>query len=263
MRDLNRGMAMQHDLSEQGLEVHLMELDVTRTESFAGIFDDIKGRFGGIDVLVNNAGILRPGALEDISEDDLRLVFETNAMAPMLLSRAVLPHMRSQNSGLIIMVGSLSGVAGLPGDVAYTASKFALEGASEALRHEVDRWNIRVALIEPGMYRTSIFPQRAGSVLPDNYPLDSPYRPLVETKLEETYARLQGAFDPDRIGTLMVEIAKSDSGRFRWPADAVAEKVLATMFAQDDAARDAFLRGVSGTNWWSDGLPKPPARDAK
>src|SRR5690606_40761686 len=124
MRNPDRGMTLQHDLSEQGLEVHLMALDVTRPDSFAGIFDDIKGRFGRIDVLVNNAGILRPGALEDISESDLRVVIETNAIAPMLLSRAVLPHMRSQNAGLIIMVGSLSGVAGLPGDVAYTASKF-------------------------------------------------------------------------------------------------------------------------------------------
>jgi NAD(P)-dependent dehydrogenase (short-subunit alcohol dehydrogenase family) len=260
MRDPDRGRAMQRDLSEQGYDVHIMALDVTRTESFAGVFDDIRERFGRIDVLVNNAGILRPGSLEDISESDLRLVIETNAIAPILLSRAVLPHMRSQESGLIIMVSSLSGLAGLPGDVAYTASKFALEGASEALRHEVDRWNIRVALIEAGMYRTSIFPERDDDVLPDNYPLDSPYRPLVEAKLEGIYSRLPNALNPGNVGALMVEIAKSDSGRFRWAADDVARKVLATMLAQDDATRDAFLREVSGTDWWSAGLPKPPEK---
>lgn len=262
-RDPDRGQAMQRLLSRQGYDVHTLVLDVTRSESFPAIVEDITRRFGRIDVLVNNAGILRPGALEDISEQDLRLVVETNAIAPLLLSRAVLPQMRSQGSGTIIMVGSLSGVAGLPGDVAYTASKFALEGASEALRHEVDRWGIRVALIEPGMYRTGIFPEREGSLLPEGYPSDSPYRPLIETKLRDVYSRLPGAFDPARVGELMVEIAESGSGRFRWPADAVAEKVLAAMFAHDDAGRDAFLREVSGTDWWSEGRSQPPPGEGK
>lgn len=259
VRNRNAGEAMQRDFADEGLSIELVELDVTKPESFAPVIKEINVRFGGIDVLVNNAGILRPGALEDLQEQELRLVVETNTIAPLLLSKAVLPYMRERQSGLIIMVSSLSGIAGLPGDVAYTASKFALEGASEALRHEVDRWGIRVALIEAGMYKTRIFPDRGGSLLPEGYPYDSPYRPLVEAKLREVYSRLPDAFDPAIVGELMVKIASSTSNQFRWPADPVAEKVVATVFAHDDESRDTFLRDVSGTDWWSDGDDRPVA----
>ena len=167
--------------------------------------------------------------------------------------------MRRQNAGLIIMISSLSGVAGLPGDVAYTASKFAVEGATEALRHEVDRWNIRVALVEAGLYATRIFATSlpSGHELPADYPAQSPYRPLVEHRLRELRARLPDAFDPALIGRLLVEIAAADGTQLRWPADVVARKVLATLLAQDDATRDQFLRGVSGTDWWSAGGTAP------
>jgi len=189
----------------------------------------------------------------------VRDVMETNFFGPFLLARAALPQMRRQNGGYLITISSLSGIAGLPGDVAYTASKFAVEGAAEALRHEVDRWNIKVALVQAGLYATRIFAPSLpdGSILPEGYPADSPYRPLIEHRLRELRARLPQAFDPALIGELLVEIARSDGRQLRWPADAVARKVLATMFAQDDATRDRFLRDVSGTEWWSAGAAAP------
>jgi NAD(P)-dependent dehydrogenase (short-subunit alcohol dehydrogenase family) len=143
--------------------------------------------------------------------------------------------------------------------VAYTASKFALEGATEALRHEVDRWGIKVALIEAGLYATRIFaPSTASeSALPRHYPNDSPYRALVAHKWRELQARLPQAFDPAIVAKLLVDISRSDGSRLRWPADAVAERVLGTLFAQDDATRDRFLRSVSGTDWWSAGGEPP------
>ena len=139
--------------------------------------------------------------------------------------------------------------------MAYTASKFALEGATEALRHEIDRWGIKLALVEAGMYSTGLFePHLTGeTLLPDDYPEHSPYRPLIESQLRKIRDRLPEAFHPRRVGELFVTIAQSDGTRLRWPADEVATKVLATMFAHDDAGRDAFLRMVSGTNWWSEG----------
>ena len=112
------------------------------------------------------------------------------------------------------MISSLSGVAGLPGDVAYTASKFAVEGATEALRHEVDRWNIRVALVEAGLYATRIFDASlpAGhEPASRGYPVGSEYRPLVEHRLRELRERLPDAFDPSIIGRLLVE-----DRRLRW-----------------------------------------------
>ena len=236
-------------------DVRVKPLDVTRPETFASFFDEVIAEAGRVDVLVNNAGVLRAGSLEDVTEEQLRLVVETNLMGPLLLSRAVLPQMRAQESGCIIMMSSLSGLAGLPGDVPYTASKFGLEGATEALRHEVDRWGIRVALVEPGMYATQIFDSAlaGGEVLPSDYPTDSPYKPFVEARLRGVLERAPEAFDPAPVGDLLVEIAASHGSKLRWAADAVAEKVLATMFAQDDAQRDAFLREVGNSDWWSKG----------
>lgn len=242
-----------------GLDVHVMALDVSRSDTFTDAVDNIVARHGRIDVLINNAGIHRAGALEDLSDEIFRSVMETNGIGPILLSKAVLPQMRAQQSGLIIMISSLSGIAGLPGDLAYAASKFALEGATEALRHEVDRWGIRVALVEAGMYRTGImdenFPDE--SRLPSNYPADSPYRPLIEWQLNKMHARLPEALDPSDVAKLLVDIAASSDQRLRWPADAIATKVLGTMFAHDDAKRDQFLRNVAESDWWSQGDPAP------
>jgi len=259
MRDLTRAGALRAAAATAGLDVNLLELDVTRPATFGAVIRRIVAENGRLDVLVNNAGMLRAGAFEDLEEAAIREVMETNFMGPFLLARAVLPQMRAQRGGCIIMISSLSGIAGLPGDVAYTASKFAVEGATEALRHEVDRWGIRLALVEGGLYATGIFtaslPDQA--LLPPGYPADSPYRPLVEQRLREVRDRLPEAMDPGIIGDLLVEIVRSDGRQLRWPADAVARKVLSAMFAQDDAQRDEFLRGVSGTDWWSEGRLGP------
>jgi NAD(P)-dependent dehydrogenase (short-subunit alcohol dehydrogenase family) len=259
MRDTTRGASLQKVARDERLDIRLRRLDVTRSETFPAAIAEIVADAGRLDVLVNNAGVLRSGAFEDLDERAVRDVMETNFFGPLLLARAALPQMRRQNGGYLIMISSLSGIAGLPGDVAYTASKFAVEGAAEALRHEVDRWNIKVALVQAGLYATRIFAPSLpeGSILPEGYPADSPYRPLIEHRLRELRARLPQAFDPALIGELLVEIARSDGRQLRWPADAVARKVLGTMFAQDDATRDRFLRDVSGTGWWSTGDAPP------
>ena len=259
MRDPGKGAELIAAARRESLDVRIRTLDVSRSETFAPLVKQIVADAGRLDVLVNNAGVLRAGAWEDLSEAAVREVMETNFFGPMLLTRAVLPQMRAQRGGRVIMISSLSGIAGLPGDVAYTASKFALEGATEALRHEVDRWNIKLALVEGGLYATRIFAASLpdGRILPADYPDPSPYRALVESKLRETRDRLPEAFDPALIGDLLVRIAGSDGAQLRWPADDVAKRVLSTMFAQDDAARDQFLRMVSGTEWWSNGAPGP------
>jgi len=259
MRAPSKAGALQEAAAAEQLSIHVPSLDVTRPDTFAAFVRHIVAEAGGIDVLVNNAGILRPGAFEDVDETALRLVMETNFFGPFLLARAVLPQMRTQERGCIIMISSLSGVAGLPGDVPYTASKYAVEGATEALRHEVDRWGIRLALVEAGMYATGIIAASVpdGADLPAGYPADSPYRRLVETKLRELRERMPDAFDPRRVGELCVRIAQADGTQLRWPADEVAEKVLDTLFAHDDAGRDEFLRQVSGTEWWSEGKDGP------
>lgn len=105
-------------------------------------------------MLVNNAGFGHVGALEEVAEDDLRRVLETNVFGALAMTRAVLPFMRAARRGHIVMMSSVGGVIGNPGHAAYATSKFALEGASEALAGEVAPFGIRVTIVEPGPFRT-------------------------------------------------------------------------------------------------------------
>ncbi len=259
MRDSDRSDALLTRAAAEKLDVQVKLLDVSKSSTFKSAAKEIVNEHCRIDVLVNNAGIHRGGALEDIREEDFRRVMETNCIGPLLLTRAVLPYMRKQGSGLVIMMSSLSGIAGLPGDLPYAASKFALEGATEALRHEVDRWGIRVALVQAGLHKTGIMAHNLPktSLLPDDYPTNSPYRPLIEWQLKNLRDRISEAFDPADVAALFVTIANSGESRLRWPADPMAEKVLATMLAQTDSERDDFLRNVAGSDWWSQGNPAP------
>jgi NAD(P)-dependent dehydrogenase (short-subunit alcohol dehydrogenase family) len=255
VRSESSGEALRKQAVDESLDLHTRILDVARPETFSDFIGEILADAGGLDILVNNAGVIVPGAWEDLPESTIRSVMETNFFGPMLLTRAALPQLRAQGSGVIIMISSLSGLAGLAGDVTYTASKFAREGATEALRHEIDRWGIHVALVEAGQYSTKLL--RADDELPDGYPVDSPYRNLVAAKLAEMHGGASRAMSPDIIGELLLRIADSDGSQLRWPADELAVHILNTVHGLDDAGRDAFLRGAGRSDWWSDGLAQP------
>ncbi len=259
MRTPEQAEALMSAARSESLSLEVAKLDLHDSASFRQFVEELVGRYGCIDVLVNNAGVLPVGALEDVSEADIRATVETNLIAPLLLAQAVLPSMRERRAGLIIMMSSLSGIAALPGDSIYSASKFGLEGATEALRHEVDRWNIRVALVQAGMYATAIFGGDAASdpVLPETYPEDSAYRPLIERQQQALRDRYPEAKDPNVIADLFVSIANGNEKKLRWLADDIAEIVNKRLFAFNDAERDEFLRGVAGTDWWSEGREKP------
>lgn len=246
--------ALERRAREESLDIRIRALDVTEPAIFHERINEIVAEAGRLDVLVNNAGILRPGAWEELPEAVIREVMETNFFGPMLLARAALPQMRKQRSGYIIMISSLSGVAGLPGDVAYSASKFALEGATEALRHEVDRWGIRLALVEAGQYATGIFDAGEAAM---GLPKNSPYRALVDYKNRENRDNLENALHPRIVGELLPRIVESDGSQLRWPADEFARHILDTMFGQSDAERDVFLRAAGNSDWWSEGREEP------
>lgn len=248
-RSLQRAQSLLAQARRENLNLHVKILDLTRPDLFGDFIAEVAQEAGRIDVLVNNAGVLYPGAWEDLSEADIREVMETNFFGPMLLTRAVLPQMRQQLGGCVIMISSLSGLAGLAGDVCYSASKFALEGATEALRHEVDRWGIRVALVEAGAYETNLLPST--DTLPANYPRDSPYRPLIERKLREISSRRGSLPPPDLVGELLPVIADGDGSRLRWPADDTAAQVIDKLLQLSDAQRDEYLREVGNSDWWS------------
>ena len=132
-----------------------LQLDVTDPDRIAAAVAEVLDRHGRIDVLVNNAGRGVIGAVEETTNDELRDLMDLHFFGPAALTRAVLPHMRERGSGAIVQMSSMGGRFTFPGAGAYSATKFALEGWSEALAKEVDQFGIRVLIVEPGAFRTS------------------------------------------------------------------------------------------------------------
>jgi NAD(P)-dependent dehydrogenase (short-subunit alcohol dehydrogenase family) len=146
------------DLAESGGDrVLALPLNVLDAEQRRQAVDAAVERFGRIDVLVNNAGRTQVGAVEETTEDELRALFELHFFAPAALTAAVLPIMRRQGSGAIVQMSSVGGQVTAPGFGAYCATKFALEGLSQTLADEVAPFGIRVLIVEPGAFRTSLF----------------------------------------------------------------------------------------------------------
>ncbi|MFE3883228.1 SDR family NAD(P)-dependent oxidoreductase [Streptomyces lydicus] len=131
-----------------------LALDVTRSEDITRAVEAAVGQFGGIDVLVNNAGRGLLGALEEITDAEARSLFDLNVFGLVNVTRAVLPVMREAGHGKIVHIGSRSGFAGEPGVSMYSASKFAVAGISEALSVELAPFGIQSMVVEPGVFRT-------------------------------------------------------------------------------------------------------------
>ncbi|WP_299457211.1 SDR family oxidoreductase [uncultured Microscilla sp.] len=136
--------------------VKMLKMDITNeTEIIQGVKQVIENE-GHIDVLINNAGLGTAGALEETPLSDIEQVFATNVMGVVRLTQEVLPYMRKQQSGKIINIGSIGGVMGLPYRATYCASKFAIDGLTEALRMEVAPFGVQVCSVLPGDVRTGI-----------------------------------------------------------------------------------------------------------
>jgi len=131
-----------------------LALDVTQPQDAAAAINAAIARFERIDVLVNNAGYGIVGAFEETPQDELRALMETNFFGAMNVTRAALPALRAQGSGAIVNISSLGGQLSFAGFSAYSASKFALEGASEALAQELKPFGVKVLIVEPGQFRT-------------------------------------------------------------------------------------------------------------
>lgn len=163
MRDLGRRERLDQAAQSAGVTqlLDIRQLDVTDFPAIPGFVDGVIQDHQRIDVLVNNAGFAMAGFAEDIQLGELRRQFETNFFGNVALTQAVLPAMRRQHSGHILMISSISGLHGAVGIGSYSASKFALEGWTESLRLEVAPLGIKVVLIEPGSFETDIWTRNA------------------------------------------------------------------------------------------------------
>jgi NAD(P)-dependent dehydrogenase (short-subunit alcohol dehydrogenase family) len=147
--------------AEQGVlageRVMLLPLDVTNEEERRAVVAAVERRWGGIDVLVNNAGISYRAVAEHVTEAERIAQLDANFLGPMELIKLVLPHMREQRFGRIINVSSVGGMTAMPTMSIYSASKFALEGASESLWYEMRPFNVRVSIVRPGFINSDGF----------------------------------------------------------------------------------------------------------
>lgn len=146
--------------------VNLLKMDLTDYGSVDKAVKTIIEKEGRIDILINNAGMHTGGPVETTPEENIRLQMDTNFMGMVHLTRVVLPEMRRNGGGIIINISSIGGLMGLPFQAFYSASKFAVEGFSEALRLEVKRFNIKVIVINPGDFHTSNSANRRNYLAP-------------------------------------------------------------------------------------------------
>jgi len=143
------------NLIETNQGIRLLKMDLTNHDSIKLAVSEVLHNEGRIDVLINNAGMHTGGSIETTPIENVKLQLETNIMGMVYLLREVLPTMRKQHSGTIINFSSIGGLMGLPFQAFYSASKFAIEGLSEALRMEVKQFNIKVIVINPGDFHTN------------------------------------------------------------------------------------------------------------
>lgn len=150
-------LKLMSEIYAEGEELWVRALDVTNSEQREKLIEEINRKWGGVNILINCAGISYRAVTEHMTEKDEQRQMDTNYFGPMALIRLVLPFMREQGRGKIINVSSVSGILAMPTMASYTASKYALEGASEALWYEVRPLGISVSLIQPGFVRSDSY----------------------------------------------------------------------------------------------------------
>lgn len=221
MRNLERKGALESALAAAGVRerVEIVELDVTDPASAQRALAQVLSETGGtLDALINNAGVSVAGAFEDLSEDDVRRVMETNFFGVLSLTRQVLPVMRARRQGRLVFITSEAAFFGLPANSVYSASKWAVEGWAESLAYDLAPFGIDVVLVEPGPYRTPIW-QTTKRVIPP----DSAYAPLMRqvSAAGDSHAALV-ARDPIEVARKVARILDARRPRFRNPVGPAA-----------------------------------------
>ncbi len=197
---------------EPSAKVWIRPLDIRHADERRNLIEEVNKTLGGVDILINNAGIAYRAVLEHATEAELMDQFAVNFRGPMDLIRLVLPKMRQKHSGKIINISSVGGMMAMPTMGAYSASKFALEGASEALYYEVKPWGISVSLIQPGFIHSDAFKKVPYTELSKNGSSD-PYNPYYQHyhNMEPFIGKLmdRSPDTPDSVAKLVLKVIKN------------------------------------------------------
>ncbi|HEV8130239.1 MAG TPA: SDR family oxidoreductase [Acidobacteriota bacterium] len=231
-----------------------IKLDVTRPQDAQAAVEAAVAKFGRIDILVNNAGNFFAGFFEELSPDQVRNQIETLLFGPMNVTRAALPVMRKQRSGLLLTISSTAGIAGQMFCTAYAAAKFGIEGWMESLTPEIAPFGIRTMLVEPGFFRTELLTNDSTTYA----------QPTIDDYAERTKEMVaawksmdgkQGG-DPAKLADALVKLVtlKEPPTRFAAGADAVQtfEAKANTLLAQAQAHRELSTSLAYDSNWQTD-----------
>jgi NAD(P)-dependent dehydrogenase (short-subunit alcohol dehydrogenase family) len=218
----------------------VVKLDVTSTRDAETAVEAAVARFGGIDVLVNNAASFEAGYFEELTPEQIERQLTVSVIGPMNVARAVLPVMRQQRSGHVVTISSLAGLAGSEYTSAYAASKFAVDGWMESLAAEVEPFGIHTTVVNPGFFRTELLTEESTNYAPASIE-DYAERNAAQREFWESMNGRQ-AGDPAKLAQALLTIADQEQPPFRFVAgaDAIAqaEAKLAERQQQIDAYRD-------------------------
>jgi NAD(P)-dependent dehydrogenase (short-subunit alcohol dehydrogenase family) len=245
-------------VAEFGDSVHPIALDVTDADAARSAIQDARGRFGRLDVVVNNAGYSNVSPIETTDDDDFRTQFETNFWGVYNVTKAAIPVLREQGSGLVMQFSSTGGrVGGSPGIASYQAAKFAIDGFSRVLQVETAPFGVKVIVVEPSGFKTDW----AGSsmtvrAIPEAY---EPTVGFMNTRMRQNSDGPAG--DPQRAAEILVQVAKRRDIPFHLPLGVNAAEMS---IAQDHRllAEDEKWRQVSRSADFAEPYPAEFPPDA-
>jgi NAD(P)-dependent dehydrogenase (short-subunit alcohol dehydrogenase family) len=223
MRETGKKEALLAKAKENGVleSIEIMKLDITDHENVKAVIETAIQRWERIDVLINNAGYAVMGVIEELPMADWRAQLETNFFGMVAVTKAVLPHMRTRKQGKIINVSSGAGIIGFSNTGAYSASKFAMEGFSEALRLELMSFSIPVVLVQPGTYDTGIAAKHVFRSNPQ-----SPYSHMIERFNHFNAKSEQNSPNPIHVANTIVKICKARSPKLRYTCGSDAKMIF-------------------------------------
>jgi NAD(P)-dependent dehydrogenase (short-subunit alcohol dehydrogenase family) len=183
-----------------------LAVDLNNPECIDGSVQQTIAAFGRIDVLVNNAGYGMAGTVEEVSEQDIRQLFDVNVLAPINVIKSVVPFMRQQRSGYIVNIGSIAGLAGVPGWSVYSATKAAIAAMSEVLALDLEEFGIHVTVVEPSGFRTGFL--SANSLAYTESRIEG-YQAVKDTHQRYLAANGRQPGDPEKAVAILLELAES------------------------------------------------------
>src|SRR3954451_23885460 len=247
VRNLDRAEPLRVAAAAEDLALHVLRLDVRDGDSVEGAVAEVVERAGRIDVCVNNAGIELRGPIEECSDDEVLVQFDTNVFGLLRVVRAVIPIMREHGGGVIVNVGSLAGLVSRPFGGIYAASKHAVEAITEALHFECGLWNIRLAVVEPGQFETEL---ANNALVAARFDETSPYKEVSDRfdLALRTLAPDGKPAPPEVVADAIVAVAEDDNAGLRDLVGGDAELVGSVRSGSTFEQYEQTMRAA--LDWW-------------